>query len=159
VVVTRTSDRLTAERSRDVGGRRGCQREVIQECRSVSLALGLLCSAAVSDASQATLLLPILRFPQVLFVGGPSQVEGTGVDVIGCQVACLTGWRLDRLQTMRHGNGQPDGACLRPAGPARPGRTVAFNFLGPDGSLFDERLLADGSGPLYPFGHGLSYAG
>jgi ABC-type multidrug transport system ATPase subunit len=34
-----------------------------------ALALGLLCSAAVSDASQATLLLPMLCFPQVLFVG------------------------------------------------------------------------------------------
>jgi ABC-type multidrug transport system ATPase subunit len=34
-----------------------------------ALALGLLCSAAVSDAAQATLLLPMLCFPQVLFVG------------------------------------------------------------------------------------------
>jgi ABC-type multidrug transport system ATPase subunit len=36
---------------------------------AAALALGLLCSAAVSDASQATLLLPMLCFPQVLFVG------------------------------------------------------------------------------------------
>jgi ABC-type multidrug transport system ATPase subunit len=34
-----------------------------------ALALGLLCSAAVSDATQATLMLPMLCFPQVLFVG------------------------------------------------------------------------------------------
>ncbi len=34
-----------------------------------ALGLGLLCSAAVSDASQATLALPMLCFPQVLFVG------------------------------------------------------------------------------------------
>jgi hypothetical protein len=36
---------------------------------AAALALGLLCSAAVSDAAQATLLLPMLCFPQVLFVG------------------------------------------------------------------------------------------
>lgn len=34
-----------------------------------ALALGLLCSAAVSDVAQAGLLLPMLCFPQVLFVG------------------------------------------------------------------------------------------
>ncbi|MGV9212305.1 ATP-binding cassette domain-containing protein [Micromonospora sp. RB23] len=36
---------------------------------AAALALGLLCSAAVSDAAQATLMLPMLCFPQVLFVG------------------------------------------------------------------------------------------
>jgi hypothetical protein len=36
---------------------------------AAALALGLLCSAAVSDVSQATLTLPMLCFPQVLFVG------------------------------------------------------------------------------------------
>src|SRR5262249_32353821 len=34
-----------------------------------ALALGLLCSAAVSEPAQATLMLPMLCFPQVLFVG------------------------------------------------------------------------------------------
>jgi ABC-type multidrug transport system ATPase subunit len=34
-----------------------------------ALGLGLLCSASVSDASQAALALPMLCFPQVLFVG------------------------------------------------------------------------------------------
>jgi energy-coupling factor transporter ATP-binding protein EcfA2 len=36
---------------------------------AAALGLGLLCSAAVSDVSQATLALPMLCFPQVLFVG------------------------------------------------------------------------------------------
>jgi ABC-type multidrug transport system ATPase subunit len=36
---------------------------------AAALSLGLLCSAAVSDASQAALALPMLCFPQVLFVG------------------------------------------------------------------------------------------
>lgn len=34
-----------------------------------ALALGLLCSASVSDVAQAGLMLPMLCFPQVLFVG------------------------------------------------------------------------------------------
>ena len=34
-----------------------------------ALALGLLASAAVTDAAQATLALPMLCFPQVLFAG------------------------------------------------------------------------------------------
>jgi len=38
-------------------------------CSACALTLGLLCSAAVANASQATLMLPMLCFPQVLFVG------------------------------------------------------------------------------------------
>ncbi len=36
---------------------------------AAALGLGLLCSAAVSDPAQATLMLPVVCFPQVLFVG------------------------------------------------------------------------------------------
>ncbi|MEV4119817.1 ATP-binding cassette domain-containing protein [Micromonospora sp. NPDC049645] len=47
---------------------------------AAALALGLLCSAAVSDAAQATLMLPMLCFPQVLFVGAilpvPAMARG-----------------------------------------------------------------------------------
>ncbi|MET8283070.1 ATP-binding cassette domain-containing protein [Micromonospora sp. NPDC005174] len=47
---------------------------------AAALALGLLCSAAVSDAAQATLMLPMLCFPQVLFVGAilpvPAMADG-----------------------------------------------------------------------------------
>ena len=35
-----------------------------------ALALGLLASAAVSNAAQAALALPMICFPQVLFAGG-----------------------------------------------------------------------------------------
>ncbi|MFI6262729.1 ATP-binding cassette domain-containing protein [Micromonospora sp. NPDC051006] len=47
---------------------------------AAALALGLLCSAAVSDAAQATLMLPMLCFPQVLFVGAilPVPAMATG---------------------------------------------------------------------------------
>jgi ABC-type multidrug transport system ATPase subunit len=53
-----------------------------------ALALGLLASASVTDAAQATLALPMLCFPQVLFAGaivsvpdmaGPGQVMSVGL--------------------------------------------------------------------------------
>lgn len=53
-----------------------------------ALALGLLASAAVTDAAQATLALPMLCFPQVLFAGaivpvpdmaGPGQAMSVGL--------------------------------------------------------------------------------
>ncbi|MGH9261772.1 MAG: ABC transporter permease, partial [Acidimicrobiales bacterium] len=53
-----------------------------------ALALGLLASAAVTDAAQATLALPMLCFPQVLFAGaivpvpdmaGPGRVMSVGL--------------------------------------------------------------------------------
>jgi hypothetical protein len=49
-------------------------------CSACALALGLLCSAGVSDVAQAALVLPMLCFPQVLFVGAilPVPVMATG---------------------------------------------------------------------------------
>jgi ABC-type multidrug transport system ATPase subunit len=38
-------------------------------CSAAALGLGLLCSAAVADPAQAALMLPVVCFPQVLFVG------------------------------------------------------------------------------------------
>jgi selenocysteine lyase/cysteine desulfurase len=84
--------------------------------------------------------LNFLSIPDVEF--GLSWVDGIGMDVIGCRVACLTGWLLDRLRAMRHGNGQPMVHVYGPPDLRERGGTVAFNFLGPDGSLVDERLVA-----------------
>jgi ABC-type multidrug transport system ATPase subunit len=44
-----------------------------------ALTLGLLCSAAVSEVAQASLLLPMLCFPQVLFVGAILPVPAMAV--------------------------------------------------------------------------------
>jgi selenocysteine lyase/cysteine desulfurase len=69
-------------------------------------------------------------------------VDAIGVDVIQRRVRCLTGWLLDRLQALRHGNGRPLVRIYGPADLRDRGATVAFNFLGPDGSVVDERLVA-----------------
>ncbi|WP_242909884.1 ABC transporter ATP-binding protein/permease [Actinomadura terrae] len=63
--VLRTLDRLPP-----MGGRTfGSLFVTLLLCSLAALALGLLVSAAVTDPAQATMALPMLCFPQVLFVG------------------------------------------------------------------------------------------
>ncbi|MET0902334.1 MAG: ATP-binding cassette domain-containing protein [Acidimicrobiales bacterium] len=62
-----------------------------------ALALGLLTSAAVADAAQATLALPMLCFPQVLFAGAVvpvAEMSGPG-EVIS--VAMANRWGFEAL--------------------------------------------------------------
>ena len=62
-----------------------------------ALALGLLTSAAVSDPSQATLALPMLCFPAVLFGGAvlPVQAMATAGQVIS--VVTPDRWAFESL--------------------------------------------------------------
>ena len=55
---------------------------------------------------------------------------------------CLTGWLLDRLAALRHGNGEPMARIYGPAGTRDRGGTVAFNLLDPGGRVVDERAVA-----------------
>ena len=70
---------------------------------------------------------------------GLSWVNGIGIDVIHQRVMCLTGWLLDRLAALRHGNGAPMARIYGPAGTRDRGGTVAFNLLDPGGHVVDER--------------------
>ena len=58
------------------------------------------------------------------------------------RVTCLTGWLLDRLAALRHGNGEPMARIYGPAGTRDRGGTVAFNLLDPGGRIIDERAVA-----------------
>jgi selenocysteine lyase/cysteine desulfurase len=84
--------------------------------------------------------LNFLSIPDVEF--GLSWVESIGMDVIGRRVACLTGWLLERLLAVRHAGGAPLVRVYGPPDLRERGGTVAFNFLDPDGSPVDERLVA-----------------
>ncbi|MGC4846319.1 ATP-binding cassette domain-containing protein [Micromonospora sp. DT15] len=64
---------------------------------AAALALGLLCSAAVSDAAQATLLLPMLCFPQVLFVGAILPVPAMAVGGQWLSYAMSNRWAFEGL--------------------------------------------------------------
>ncbi|WFF03889.1 ATP-binding cassette domain-containing protein [Micromonospora sp. WMMD964] len=64
---------------------------------TAALALGLLCSAAVSDAAQATLMLPMLCFPQVLFVGAILPVPAMAVGGQWLSYAMSNRWAFEAL--------------------------------------------------------------
>ena len=55
---------------------------------------------------------------------------------------CLTGWLIDRLAALRHGNGEPMARIYGPASTRDRGGTVAFNLLDPGGRVVDERAVA-----------------
>src|SRR5260370_42217484 len=62
-----------------------------------------------------------------------------GMDRIHQRVMCLTGWLIDRLAALRHGNGEPMVRIYGPASTRDRGGTVAFNLLDPRGRVLDER--------------------
>ncbi|MGK5740394.1 aminotransferase class V-fold PLP-dependent enzyme [Micromonospora sp. URMC 103] len=84
--------------------------------------------------------LNFLGIPDVAF--GLDWLDGIGVDLVHTRVGLLTGWLLERLAALRHGNGRPLVQLYGPATADGRGGTVAFNFRHPDGSLVDERLVA-----------------
>ena len=73
---------------------------------------------------------------------GLAWVNGIGIDLIHERVMYLTGWLLDRLAGLRHGNGQPMARIYGPGDTRDRGGTVAFNLLDPGGRVIDERAVA-----------------
>jgi selenocysteine lyase/cysteine desulfurase len=84
--------------------------------------------------------LSFLQIPDL--ESGLSWVNGIGIDLIHQRVMCLTGWLIDRLAALRHGNGEPMARIYGPANTRDRGGTVAFNLLDPDGRVVDERAVA-----------------
>lgn len=62
-----------------------------------ALALGLLTSAAVADAAQATLALPMLCFPQVLFAGAVVPVAEMAAPGRAISLAMANRWAFESL--------------------------------------------------------------
>jgi selenocysteine lyase/cysteine desulfurase len=84
--------------------------------------------------------LNFLSIPDV--TNGLSWVDGIGTDLIRRRVTMLTGWLLESLGRLKHGNGAPLVRLYGPADTTRRGGTVSFNFLDPAGRLVDERAVA-----------------
>jgi selenocysteine lyase/cysteine desulfurase len=63
------------------------------------------------------------------------------MEMIHQRVMCLTGWLIDRLADLRHGNGEPMARIYGPANTRDRGGTVAFNLLDPGGRVIDERAV------------------
>lgn len=90
--------------------------------------------AAFEDGTVSYLALPAVE-------QGLRHLEGIGIDTIHIRVACLTGWLLEELAALRHGNGVPVVQLYGPKTMNRRGGTVAFNFRRPDGRLVDVRSV------------------
>ena len=69
-----------------------------------ALALGLLASAVVRDAAQATLALPMLCFPQVLFAGAVVPVGGMAAPGRFMSLGMTNRWAFESLGRALHVN-------------------------------------------------------
>ncbi|HLH61858.1 MAG TPA: aminotransferase class V-fold PLP-dependent enzyme [Ktedonobacteraceae bacterium] len=72
---------------------------------------------------------------------GLKHLETIGMETIHERVRCLTGWLLDALLSLRHSNGQPLIEVYGPHDTTMRGGTIALNFLDPDGTIIDERVV------------------
>jgi selenocysteine lyase/cysteine desulfurase len=109
---------------------------------SVSMASVQACwhTLAADEARFEDGTLSFLQIPDL--EAGLSRVNRIGIDRIHQRVMCLTGWLIDRLAALRHGNGAPMARIYGPAGTRGRGGTVAFNLLDPGGRIVDERAVA-----------------
>lgn len=80
---------------------------------------------------------------------GLRHIEKVSVETISILVRALTGWLLENLYAMKHGNGRPMVRLFGPVNTENRGGTITLNFYSPDGHLLDYRRieeLANGQG-------------
>ena len=119
-------------------------------CSAAALALGLLASASVSAPSQATLMLPMLCFPQVLFVGAFLPVPVMALPGRAVSYLMSNRWAFDALGTTA---GLP--ALWRDGGsPLGPPLLASYGDTF-DGSVPREWMLLAGFMLLFLIGAGL----
>jgi molybdenum cofactor sulfurtransferase len=72
---------------------------------------------------------------------GLKYLDKIGIDIIHKHVMCLTSWLLDNLLAMHHNNSTSLIQVYGPHNCHMRGGTIALNFLKPDGSIVDERIV------------------
>ena len=77
---------------------------------------------------------------------GLDFLDSIGVDTIHRRVRCLTGWLIDNLLALRHGNGRRLIRLYGPGGIGGRGGTVTMNFFTADGAVIDHELIERRSG-------------
>jgi selenocysteine lyase/cysteine desulfurase len=95
--------------------------------------------AAFEDGTLNYLSIPAVEI-------GLRHLQSIGIDRIAERVRCLTGWLLDELLALRHGNGR---AMVRIYGPSTTqsrGGTVTLNLYDPHGHLLDYRRVEELAG-------------
>jgi molybdenum cofactor sulfurtransferase len=91
-------------------------------------------SAGFEDGTVNYLTLPAVEI-------GLKHIKKIGIDTIHERVACLTGWLLENMTTLKHSNGAPLVHIYGPTNMEGRGGTIAFNFDDPDGEHFDYRQV------------------
>jgi selenocysteine lyase/cysteine desulfurase len=74
---------------------------------------------------------------------GLRHLQRIGLNLIATRVRCLTGWLLEELLALRHGNGRHMVRLYGPANCDMRGGTVTFNIYDPDGHLLDYRRIEE----------------
>ena len=72
---------------------------------------------------------------------GLDLLESIGLSVVHERVRCLTGWMLDQLLALRHGNGRPLVRLYGPTSADARGGTIAFNLAGADGRIINHGVV------------------
>jgi molybdenum cofactor sulfurtransferase len=68
---------------------------------------------------------------------GLKWLESIGIGAIHTRIACLTGWLIEELATLRHSNGAPVTRLYGPPNVQMRGGTVQVNFFDPAGEMWD----------------------
>jgi len=92
--------------------------------------------AAFEDGTLNYLSIPAVEI-------GLRHLESIGIENIGERVRCLTGWLLDELLALRHGNGTAMVRIYGPVSTEARGGTVTMNFYDPAGHLLDYRRVEE----------------
>jgi len=74
---------------------------------------------------------------------GLRHIREVGYEAIHERVQCLTGWLLDNLSTMKHGNGQSLVRVYGPLDNKMRGGTIAANFYNKDGKPYNHQFIED----------------
>ncbi|MES1211272.1 MAG: aminotransferase class V-fold PLP-dependent enzyme, partial [Acidobacteriota bacterium] len=91
-------------------------------------------SAAFEDGTPNYLALPAVTL-------GLDLLDAVGIETIHTRVRCLTGWLLDRLEELRHGNGVPLVVLYGPRTTEMRGGTLALNFRDARGRLIEHQTV------------------
>jgi len=90
--------------------------------------------AAFEDGTVNYLTLPAVT-------AGLRLLDTIGIDAVHERVRCLTGWLLDALTGLCHGNGRPLVRIHGPCTTDRRGGTIALSVLDPRGRAVDVRVI------------------
>ncbi len=74
---------------------------------------------------------------------GLDFIESVGIDTIHTRVMCLTGWLLEKMLALRHGNGRPVVRLYGPVDTRRRGGTVALNVYDASGEGVDHVIVEE----------------